>query len=1186
MAYGLPSQYGSDGNDLGAFVSEQAAGVRDDLTMTLRTMRDSLSTSLQTLNLTMAGIHNQLRNMASAFSPMARQAGGTFGLSNTYIPSYGISANLGSMSTPMASWLANNSFMGTSFGTKPYNVGGYEWALERQREMQSRITQFATDTGLGAASTGLSMYGAERIMNAIPRLRGLTGISRFAASFPAFAAAGMVLDPFFDTMGEAAQAYGRDISQVQRMSARFGGQTWNRQQSAVAARGISNIAGNEIMNRTFYSTNLGIDGAREVLMQGLQNNMFQGNKPEELVKQMEKAAGVVKFLTGVLGSKDISETMQNVAMLKNMGVNMFQHGDYATKLGMDAFKYGATMGVPGAQLLKQAMQIGGSAYMANGMPGFIGIQPAMQTMALASEMEKRRFLSAAQMAAAGGVEGLTQQTSQFSSAMMGHGAIGQMMFAAGMTSNGFNAGRVKGALGRGGYIGAMHQGLGNLAGDVRNYAKFMMEQDNYASDAAMQGNIEDQLDAMLFAALDQFPIMMDDNTAAYQIMMIAQQNGVQLSRAAAKMKVMKHRKPNLMRALNNRANNERDKAYYAQNKLEHGVFRPFSRAGENVTNSWDKFWHNVGNVGRWGVDVADRVTGHVFGDIDNYQGSGRPDGIFKGTVMRGIADLGDWGKGLSSVDKLDNKEFTRAYNNMKYDPGLIGRFTGDNLSWLFGTPTFLGETGASRNYGALMRGVNASNYSAYFKEAAQGSMGRVEAEAILREAGIKTARAYSSLPFSFNNSTTGFMDELMESMSKDKAASFAKASTDANWYNNLGQTQANSILEQAGIMGASKMKADALLQAIVGKGGSDDAIGKFAAANGITRRQAAFGLTQKANGGQLSSLSMMHGASTEDFNRVTGSIAALARLTGNTYGVDKMFEQSENGLNFSSSQITSALGALDLTNEDIQDVLSTDNGAEQLKQFAYLLSESLDHPNSVTSAEIAKLTNGKLKGTFTSLTNDREKLWRAIKGSELLSPTGVLGKFSFNDRFMKTAGGSAVQYALGDVQKGLKDIYKLDLSMGDLNEKISDGSIVDYVLSLDSSTLSPEGQELYGKLQDTKSMSDDDIKRKIEEYRKTLKGADVNKTIGVEEFRKQLLYQQFTTDMATKGIPTEPAKEKKTLIDEGMVHITGGWALRTVMYDDPLAVAKDKATPKSTNSKDVKLMQTGNSKYSYLDKPD
>ena len=1181
MAYGLPSQYGSDGNNVGDFVSEQTAGVRDDLTMTLRTMRDSLSTSLQTLNLTMAGVHNQLRNMASAFSPMARQAGGSFGMANTYVPSYGVSANLGSMSTPMASWLANNSLGGVVTGNKPYNVGGYEWALERQREMQSRTNQFITDTGLGMASTGLSMYGSSKLMNALPFMKGVGGAARFAASFPAFAVAGAVLDPFFNTMGEAAQAYGRDISQVQRMSARFGGQTFNRQQSGVAARAISNIAGNELMNRTFYSTNLGIDGAREVMMQGLQNNMFQGSKPEELVKQMEKAAGVVKFLTGVLGSKDISETMQSVAMLKNMGINMFQHGEYANKLGMDAFKYGKTMGIPGAQLLQQATQIGGASYMSGGMPGFVGIQPAMQTMALASEMEKRRFLSAAQMSAGGGIEGITQQTSQFGSAMMGHGAVGQMMFAAGMTGSGFNAGRVKGALGRNGYFGAMHQGLGNLAGDVRNYAKFMMEQDNYASDAALQGNVEDQLDDMLFAALDQFPIMMDDNTAAYQIMNIAQQNGVQLSRAAAKMKVMKHRKPNLTNALNNRANNERDKAYYAYNRLEKGAFRPYSRATENITNKWDSFWHGVGDVGRWGVDVADRATNHLFGDVDNYQGSGRPDGLFNGNIMRGIADLGDWGKGISSAGKLDNREFTRAYLNMKNDPGLISRITGDNLSSFLGDPTFLGETAASRNYGALMSGVNANNYSAYFKEAAQGSMGRVEAEAILKEAGIKTARAYSSLPFSFNNSETGFLDELMESMSKDKANAFASASTGANWYKNLGQTQANNILTQAGIENASGMEADALLQAIVGKGGSGDAIGQFAAANGITRRQAAFGLTQKANGGALSRLSTMHGASTEDFDSTVGAVGTLARITGKTYGVQKVFEQSGNGLNYNSSQLTSALSAVGLTSEDMNEILSTDNGVEQFKQFAFLLSESLDHPDSVTSKDIAKLTNAKLKGTFTSLTNDKAKLWRAIEGSELLSPTGVLGGVSLNDKLMETAGGYARQDALANVQKGLKDIYKVNFEMGDLNKKIDDGTIVDYVLGLDSSTLSPEGQELQGKLKATKGMSQEAIIAAMQ--KEGLVNKDGSLQISEADIKKKHLLQQFTTDMATKGGAPESTKEKKTLIDEGMVHVTGGWALRTIVYSDPLAEAKDKATPKSTESKGVKLMQTGNSKNSYLD---
>ena len=1158
MAYGLPSQYGSDNNDLGNFVSDQTAGMRDDLTMTLRTMRDSLSTSLQTLNLTMAGIHNQLRNMASVFSPMARQAGGAFGLSNTYIPSYGISANLGSMSEPMANWLSTKSVGGLYLGNKPYNVGGYEWALERQRELQSRTTQFATDMGMGLASTGLGMYGSNKILNAIPFTRGLTGVARFAASFPAFAAAGMVLDPFFNTMSDAAQAYGRDVSQIQRMSARFGGQTWNRQQSGIVARGMTNIASNEIMNRTFYSTNLGVDGAREVLMQGLQNNMFQGNKPEELVKQMEKAAGVVKFLTGVLGSKDISETMQSVAMLKNMGINMFQHGDYATKLGMNAFKYGATMGVPGAQLLQQATQIGGSAYMGAGMPGFIGIQPAMQTMALASEMEKRRFLSAAQMASAGGVEGITQQTSQFNAAMMGHGAVGQMMFAAGMSGNGYSAGKMGNALSKGGYFGAMHQGLGNLAGDVRNYTKFMMNQDNYAADAAMQGNIEDQLDDMLFAALDQFPMMMDDDTAAYQIMMMAQQQGVNMSRATAKMKVMKHRKPNLMKALNGRANNERDKAFYAQNYLEHGVFRPYSRAGENVVNTWDKFWHGVGDVGRWGAATADKLTGGVFGDIDNYQSGNAPDGIFNGKVMHGVRGLGDWGKNVSGLGNLDSKEFTRAYNNQVNDPYWFQRNIGiDDI--MDGKFVALGETGASRKYGSLLEGVNARNYSGYFKEAAQGDMGGGQAEAILRGAGIDYNIAYNGQLKWFNNSPTSFMDQMMSTMSADKAASLAGASTGANWYNNLSGSQANDIISSIGISGASGMDANALLQAIVGAGGADDAVGRFASANGISRRQAAFGLTQKANGGSLSNLNMLHGASEADFNNITGGIGAIARLTGNVSGVDRLFSQSETGSNFSRSELTSGLSALGLTSEDLQSILSTDDGAEQLKQFAYLLSESADNPKGLTDQDFAGLTNSTLNTVLKKFSGsqNRDALFSAINSSDMLSSKGKYKDMSLNDRFMQLAGASARQDITANIHKGLTDIYGIKMDRGDLESKLQNGTLADYVMGLDGSKLNGEGQNLQGNLAAIKNMTESEIRDRIKES---------GSKLGVDEFRKQLLESQFTTGVATVGKDAGATKEKKTLVDEGMVQVNGQWVMRTIVYDDPLAVAKDKATTSSPST--------------------
>ena len=77
-----------------------AQQIRDDLSLTLRSVRDTLSQSFQTLNLTMAGISNTLRTMSANMPRANLQA------SMTYVPAYGSMNLAGALSGPMSANLA------------------------------------------------------------------------------------------------------------------------------------------------------------------------------------------------------------------------------------------------------------------------------------------------------------------------------------------------------------------------------------------------------------------------------------------------------------------------------------------------------------------------------------------------------------------------------------------------------------------------------------------------------------------------------------------------------------------------------------------------------------------------------------------------------------------------------------------------------------------------------------------------------------------------------------------------------------------------------------------------------------------------------------------------------------------------------------------------------------------------
>ena len=1132
MAYGVPGQFDDNSSpfDVGT------AHIREDLTMTLRSMRDSLSNSLQTLNLTMAGIHNQLRNMASVVTPRTGQFY-QYGYGPTYIPSSPASPNLGAMSVPMAQNLANSSMVGLAFSSKPFNVGGYEWAAERNREMQSRMTQFGVDGGLGVANIGMSNFAAERIMGGYKAYRGLGMIGKTIASTPMALAFNMALSPITDTMADAAATYNRDISLVQRMSPKFGGERWSRRQASGVARNIGSSYYNELNNRTAFTTNLGMDGYREMMAQGLDLNMFQGSHPEELVKQMEKAAGVVKFLTGVLGSKDISETIQAVGQMKGMGINMFQNPAFAHQIGNTAFKYGQITGMSGGQMLGQAASAAG-VFQQYGMPGFIGIQPALQTMALSNEMEKRRFLSPAQLAAAGGHEGILAQTMGFNAAMMNNPSVGKMMLAAGWQGgNNFSMGAMKGAFG-GGYFGGMTAALGGIAGDVNAYAEFMVNQEDLMASAANQGNISDMMGSILEKAMQTMPMLKDENAAIMFVKNVANNMGSPISTATAKMIVMKQRHPNLMSAMDRRANIEQAKAYHAQNALESGPFRVFSRSREKLENAFDKAKYNLGRGGRDFVDAIGRWTSKY--DTDEYMPYGdMSTGVLDGGSITAAQKFSKLDIGINTMDAISTDRFADAKRRVAMPNGTMD-YIGTN-----GTLRLLKDIfDADPNVEAGIRSSMAANNGDYFKAAAgQSGIGKAEAAYNLKKYGITAGKVNKSVWFMNQDDPLGVLKEMAEVMSAGSADALAASSTGANWYKNTSKDRASEIAAAMGLH--SNMSKNDVLDYLMANGNSNNAIGKYAASNGISMRQAAFGIANIYGTGDMSNFGKIYGAGNSDFADISKQSGAYAHAIGRSPMAEDLAAQAGVGT-MSASAALGGLSKLGLTQDDIDSIIASGD-VDSVKAFSEAMT--LLGEGKADEADIGSIKNKRLKAIAENMiAGGTDRFIRTIGKDGVLGYGGVNKGVGVGSRINGSFAAVAKGSLNTNILKNLRDIQGFDISDEEFNSSLDAGNLYDLITSTTAST--DEGKATLSSIRGIKGMS----KAQKEDY---LKKHGIS--LGAQNLDDAHMNEAITRSMiegsSAKGMALDSSKGEKSSIDKAVTIVNGKHVVQTISYDDPAADA-------------------------------
>ena len=617
---------------------------RDELTTTLRSFRDTLSISLQNLNLTLSSMTNAVRNMG-------QKASGVYNFMNpqgNLIPGNNQGIYAGGLSNPMQGFLSNASTFDLMSSQRPYNVDPYEFYAQRNLHRTGAVASLMANSGLTAASLGMGAVAGNMFANKMAKVPLIGRLPKFALGMGGMMGAGLLLDPLVEKLGAETQSYIADTTALKRMSTKFGNEfTFN--QAGRVSSGIRSMAYNEAMQSTGYDTVLGQDGYRNMLMKGLQNNLFHGSSPEELKKQMEQGAKVVRLLTGILGSKDINETMDSIAKIKGMGVNLMNNPKLALNLSTNAFKYGATMGMSGSAVMGMAAMGAQNTFGAYGLPAFGGINPFMRSMALAHEMEKRHMLSAAEVAGAGGHQGLAQNYTAGLAAMMKSGQIGDMFLASGGQGNG--------------YFGMLGNATKNLVGSPYKMAAFMNNKTNSWAKLMENDQGEKGIIGTLRKAVYQMPFMQGNVSHGNQFEMaqahvrqILQSMGGPTDDATVKMFATKIVYPNRVSALEQEANRHADRGTRDMMRDKMGIFRGFERIGEGFGRmgaSWDYMFQRAGSaLGRIGLSAFE----------DDYMPlsitGGAPISDYK--VMSNVRELSRFKSG--NMSKLSGSQIAAARN--------------------------------------------------------------------------------------------------------------------------------------------------------------------------------------------------------------------------------------------------------------------------------------------------------------------------------------------------------------------------------------------------------------------------------------------------------------------------------------------------------------------------------------------
>ena len=664
-----------------------------DLKDAMRSFRDSLAFSFQSLNLTLSTLN---QTVSTVGTKLGRMTPNTNDLSrNQYMQVGTPGVYLGAMSAGMANYIGNNNFGSLFSHYAPANVSPLEFYTERARELGLRSSNMAL-TGLGGLSEELVNYGAS--MWAGRKILGAMGIGAggmlgemgaWLLGSPIGVAASVGLSYLTDPIIEYGTRHNRDVAAMRRMSPRMG-PGFDLRQSQRAIGGLEQLALRDTLTTNSLQPRMGLEGFRELTMMGLQGNMFQGSSADDLIKQVSSASFIVKFLAGVMGNKDVRETMTLVKQLKDMGVNVFQAGEFAKSLGMDAFKYGRTMGVDSGSLLNSAANMSMAAYGQFGNPAYLGIRQGMNNLAYMQELEKRGIMTPADIAAGGGAQNIGARMLGVQAGMMNSWNVGLPMLYAGWNGDtGFDQGRFNKAFAGGNYWGALAGATQNmLSGGIPGLTHVMMNKNNIMSSAAEQGVLDQNTLAMLDSMLrntpgyndPSIPLDQKESMAAYYLMQMSPQIfQTQIDPATAKALAKQVVSPSIQARINAIAAGKARQGAFEYVSAGHGI----GRFTESIGESWEKFKARVHDtfIGKPGRNIAD-----FFSDrFEKMHGNPFLDNDYSNAV--GLASY-NWGKQYatgSTIEKITPQQFKDAFNRLHDPTSLVhlgGRLFNRDINYL------------------------------------------------------------------------------------------------------------------------------------------------------------------------------------------------------------------------------------------------------------------------------------------------------------------------------------------------------------------------------------------------------------------------------------------------------------------------------------------------------------------------
>lgn len=402
---------------------------------TMRSFRDQLSFNLQSLNLTLSSLSSSMNNLGSKIGELGINTTGRYLNSGINQGSF-----LGSVSQEYANAqgianLANMPLGVSGFLHRPANINPLEYYTTASAQKDLFMPKYFG-----------GMY-APAVRNFMP---------------------GEILSTVFgDAATIGSSVYTDNTDMIRRMSGRFSSGPYSIYTSQRVAKGLQRLSYKEVLGTGTLDNRIGLSGFSDIAGLGLQQDIFHGNTPEELLKQVKEVSGVVKVMTGILGSKDVKEAMDAVVQLKNMGLNTSLTGSrqYVSQLGKQAYGYGVMNGMTSQEMFNAGMQIAQSGYGSNGIPGALGIQRGMSNLAYTAELQKRGLLTAADIAAGGGLVSIAARQLGLDTQLARNSGLGYASLFSGLTNGGaIDLNKANAISANNGVPGIISAGINNMFG--------------------------------------------------------------------------------------------------------------------------------------------------------------------------------------------------------------------------------------------------------------------------------------------------------------------------------------------------------------------------------------------------------------------------------------------------------------------------------------------------------------------------------------------------------------------------------------------------------------------------------------------------------------------------------------------------------------------------------------------------